>query len=86
MAEMEMIIVVQTEEDPSPQSYTGAVVSEAQAFTTGVSGTLQSVQCRMRCTTPDGEAHEMQRSAVDEACEPTLTDIEDWLTANAAYE
>lgn len=86
MANMEMIIVVQTEEDPSPQSYTGVVVSEAQAFMTGVSGTFQTVQCRMRCETPEGEAHEMQRTAVDADCPALMDDIDAWLTANADLE
>jgi hypothetical protein len=86
MATMELIIVVQTAEDPSPQSYTGAVVSEAQAFMQGLSGTFTLVQCRMSCTTTDGEAREMQRSVVDADCEPTMVDIDNWLLANAAYE
>jgi hypothetical protein len=86
MPNMDMIIVVETEESPSPQSYIGAVVSEAQAFMNGVSGTVKTVQCRMRCTTAEDEAHELQRNVVDAACEPTMLDIDAWLAANAAYE
>jgi hypothetical protein len=86
MANMQMIIVVQTAEDPSPQSYIGAEVSAAQAFMAGVSGTFQSVQCNMSCATPVGEEHIMQRSAVAADCEPTMIDIDNWLLANAAYE
>ncbi len=85
MPNMQMIIVVQTEEDPSPQSYIGAEVSAAQAFMAGVSGTFQSVQCNMSCETPTGEAHLMQRSAVNADCEPTMVDIDAWLEGNAAY-
>jgi hypothetical protein len=86
MANMEMIIFVQTEEDPLPQSYTGSVVSEAQAFMSGVSGTFQIVQCRMSCTTPEGEGRAMERSVVDADCEPMMVEIDNWLLANAAYE
>jgi hypothetical protein len=86
MANMQMIIVVQTEEDPSPQSYIGSEVTAAQAFMAGLSGTFQSVQCNMSCMTPMGEAHLMQRSAVNVLCEPTMVDIDAWLVENAAYE
>jgi hypothetical protein len=86
MANMQIIIVVQTEEDPSPQSYIGSDVSAAQAFVAGVSGTLQTVQCNMRCTTPEGEEHAMQRTAADADCEPMLLDIDAWVAGNATYE
>jgi hypothetical protein len=86
MPDMRIDITVQYVGDPEPDSHGGTDVSDAQAFVSGLTGDFQSVQASMSCTTTGGEARLLQRGAVDEGCEALLSDIEDWLSENAAYE
>ena len=87
MPDMTIHISIQTEESEEAQRYEGGDVSDAQAFTAGVTGSMTIVQAAMSCTTTEGEGRSFNRICQNgEECNALLDDIDAWLTENAAYE